>query len=602
MAYLPISGSIPQFQQNADGQAANAYYLKGYEAGTVVPLSMGVDSTPSSTLAQCALNSRGEPISNAADEDTVFIPHFNETYKLVLYTNVTDATNDATGNAAWVVDNITGLFDSSLIGYRTGTTVGEFLDNLHVDSYLSLRGLTSSQLSDGDAIVVTNEGIAGQFVVKTGAVTDNGGTLIVFTDDSSRYAERIVSETSMLSVKWFGASGDGVTDDTTSINSCISAAANLQNIFFPDGTYLVSSTIDSARSIIGDRFAVITPDAAGSYTNNTSSKKIVVNMARAGSTIRDIRFDLTGKTNFVAVRLALQWARMESCSVACDTDTDGNYGCSSNSNAQIVQFNIFERCDIGYRMEFEGFSNRVFSNQFELCGDCVAIDTSGVTATNYPITHNTFNFPKRTGVLVDCSSADFRNIIVMNNYYESTDNNTIFVSFTNPAFIQGTIAHNLVLGNVSNTGQLGIYPASLPAAVELLIMGNSFARLDTALNVNNSTLIANEYLGVTTRNASSSNTGTIEERIRIEDKSGSDNIVIRPGAFVGGVSGGLTFSNSGNINFDISGANAVRFDNDSTSGNTRFLVYDVDNGTLERVTVGATDSGGSGFKVLRIPN
>lgn len=46
----------------------------------------------------------------------------------------------------------------------------------------------------------------------------------------------------------------------------------------------------------------------------------------------------------------------------------------------------------------------------------------------------------------------------------------------------------------------------------------------------------------------------------------------------------------------------ARFDASTTAGDTRFLLYDVDNGTLERVTVGAADSGGSGFKLLRIPN
>ncbi len=35
---------------------------------------------------------------------------------------------------------------------------------------------------------------------------------------------------------------------------------------------------------------------------------------------------------------------------------------------------------------------------------------------------------------------------------------------------------------------------------------------------------------------------------------------------------------------------------------TYLMLYDVDNATLERVTVGAADSGGVGFKVLRIPN
>ncbi len=38
------------------------------------------------------------------------------------------------------------------------------------------------------------------------------------------------------------------------------------------------------------------------------------------------------------------------------------------------------------------------------------------------------------------------------------------------------------------------------------------------------------------------------------------------------------------------------------AGETDIMVYDVDNATLERVTVGAADSGGVGFKLLRIPN
>jgi hypothetical protein len=52
----------------------------------------------------------------------------------------------------------------------------------------------------------------------------------------------------------------------------------------------------------------------------------------------------------------------------------------------------------------------------------------------------------------------------------------------------------------------------------------------------------------------------------------------------------------------VGGASAAKFDLNAGAGNTRFLIYDVDNGTLERVTVGSADSGGAGFKVLRIPN
>lgn len=46
----------------------------------------------------------------------------------------------------------------------------------------------------------------------------------------------------------------------------------------------------------------------------------------------------------------------------------------------------------------------------------------------------------------------------------------------------------------------------------------------------------------------------------------------------------------------------VIFDDSSTANDTRFLIWDVTGGALRRVTIGANDSGGAGFRVLRIPN
>lgn len=62
----------------------------------------------------------------------------------------------------------------------------------------------------------------------------------------------------------------------------------------------------------------------------------------------------------------------------------------------------------------------------------------------------------------------------------------------------------------------------------------------------------------------------------------------------------LTVTNAGAL------AEAARFDGGGgatpSAGNTGMMLWDVDNNTLERVTVGVADSGGAGFKVLRIPN
>lgn len=54
--------------------------------------------------------------------------------------------------------------------------------------------------------------------------------------------------------------------------------------------------------------------------------------------------------------------------------------------------------------------------------------------------------------------------------------------------------------------------------------------------------------------------------------------------------------------FSAGGVENAKVDTNAVAGNTRLMIYDVDNGTLERVSVGAADSGGAGFKVLRIPN
>lgn len=52
----------------------------------------------------------------------------------------------------------------------------------------------------------------------------------------------------------------------------------------------------------------------------------------------------------------------------------------------------------------------------------------------------------------------------------------------------------------------------------------------------------------------------------------------------------------------IISTDSAMFDKSTIAGDTRFLLYDVDSGSMQRVTVGSANSGGAGFKVLRIPN
>ena len=85
-----------------------------------------------------------------------------------------------------------------------------------------------------------------------------------------------------------------------------------------------------------------------------------------------------------------------------------------------------------------------------------------------------------------------------------------------------------------------------------------------------------------------------------KELAGLEDVVVGTGTVNqvrGGVSVPITKLNIKNLSEDT-----LDTDASVVAGDTRFLLYDVDTGALAKVTVGADDSGGSGFKVLRIPN
>jgi len=54
--------------------------------------------------------------------------------------------------------------------------------------------------------------------------------------------------------------------------------------------------------------------------------------------------------------------------------------------------------------------------------------------------------------------------------------------------------------------------------------------------------------------------------------------------------------------FYYNGTAALQIDNSPVANNTRLLLWDVSAGAFVRVSRGAADSGGVGFRLLRIPN
>ena len=167
MTWSPISNTVPQYQAS-DGSLASGYYLKFYNDGTTTPINMATDSTGGTTLAKCQLNASGYPINGSS---AVFIPHIDQTYKLVLYTNSADADADTTANAVWIVDGLqpaltnANLADvtlgDSLIGVSRGLTnaVDTTLDSWIESQIISLNAeyqINSNQTAAYNATYLQN--------------------------------------------------------------------------------------------------------------------------------------------------------------------------------------------------------------------------------------------------------------------------------------------------------------------------------------------------------------------------------------------------------------------------------------------------------------
>ena len=142
-------------------------------------------------------------------------------------------------------------------------------------------------------------------------------------------------------------------------------------------------------------------------------------------------------------------------------------------------------------------------------------------------------------------------------------------------------------------------------------IGDGLRTAGTDATGSNNSYIENCVINAVT-SANVSNPGTNYFELRIDPSTGMRGYA-NPVGFADGTASAPSVARRGQVNtglffaasrlgVSIATVETLRVDNDSTAGNTRMMVFDVDNNALERVSVGAADSGGAGFKVLRIPN
>ena len=124
-----------------------------------------------------------------------------------------------------------------------------------VDTAQDLRDLAIYSGIRPDAVqtlgaTTKNDGGGGQWYWDgTDTSADNLGTVIKEATTTTGRWKRQYS--GVVNVKWFGASGDGVSDDTANLNNAFQSGS----VFIPEGTYSVNSPLTvsgSIRNFVGD--------------------------------------------------------------------------------------------------------------------------------------------------------------------------------------------------------------------------------------------------------------------------------------------------------------------------------------------------------------
>ena len=247
MAYAPLTKIPQQFFDNL-GNPLVSGTLYAYLAGTSTPTNMFSDNAGTVAGTSVVLDSRGEPTTfKLIWLNTAVI------YKFVL--------KDSTGTTIWTIDNIsgddgTGNTASSVFDQQTITaTAGQTLFNL---GYEYVTGTNAMAVYKNGSRLITGtdftETSSTSVTLTMAAIAGDEYTFIGGQDVSSSFSSSNVSYTQgvtgavirsvqtklreTVSVKDFGAVGDGVTDDTAAIQAAITyASTNGYTLFSPPGVY-----------------------------------------------------------------------------------------------------------------------------------------------------------------------------------------------------------------------------------------------------------------------------------------------------------------------------------------------------------------------------
>lgn len=274
------------------------------------------------------------------------------------------------------------------------------IDNLEVGNIIRTAGYSTP-----------NDGGEGTYVIRAKTETDVEDYGSIHFINDTLVAELIVTD-SQVNVKQFGATGDGVTNDTDKIQKALNFTTN---VFFPNGTYMINQPliVSEAHHLVGSHRYKSTIKAMGTIDmlkNSGESYYLhIENLGFDGNETATTGLNLTdskeGHFNNVLVR---------KCQVGVKLENAWSNG--------------FSACDISYNtinMLLGSYSNDISIVDCKLDGageDSVIID--GTTAShNINIVNSVIQGCGKSGIINrNCSTLSLRGVYFENNNNDQYEN------------------------------------------------------------------------------------------------------------------------------------------------------------------------------------
>lgn len=412
----PIWGAGAQLFNNS-GAPLTGGKIYTYLAGTTTPAT--TYTTPTGLVANT-----NPIVADASGRLTneIWFP-YGPAYKFVL--------KDANDTLLATYDNIPCLpqppitNDASSISYQQGYEVDAGNFTVGADYLITSVGNT-------DFVAIGAAGnVVGVLFTATGIGSGTGKALF------SRTVQAKLRES--VSVKDFGAVGDGVTDDTAAIQAAVTAAEN-GSLYFPAGTYLVNTAILLPSNVFifgdGDQSVIksTTLDNNGTYAGQNQ----FVASGKTNIQIQNLKFDTSEITVFTA---SIRCIYIYDCSYYsvnnCTFVTCGAAVASLNSDNYTIENNtaIIESTDGAAHHDgvfdnwwgcsyFKIIGNSVIGNSIARYAYLVTGVTSSLTAAKcsyFDISNNSAKDIKYIGIWSQGNLGTNTNFTISNNRIQTVN-------------------------------------------------------------------------------------------------------------------------------------------------------------------------------------